>query len=165
MTYRHLLAAGLLSIGGWALSAAAQADTVLYDGMGFMTGTQSFTDSFNLPTAGVVTVTLTDVAWPDQLASLNFLLASSSGPSGPEMGAGTEAFNVKAGDFFAQWFGTAQGPLDAGVFALKISYLPAGATPVPLPTSLALLLSGLGLMIWQRRSRPKTQAGGYNLSI
>jgi hypothetical protein len=67
------------------------------------------------------------------------------------MGAGTASFKVKAGDVFAQWFGTAQGPLDAGVYSMKIDFIPAGQTVVPLPTSLALFVSGLGLLAWYRR--------------
>jgi hypothetical protein len=79
------------------------------------------------------------------------LLGTANGAMGPEMSAGTSSFNVKAGDVFAQWFGTAQGPLDAGVFSMKIDFTPAGQSVVPLPTSLALLASGLALLAWYRR--------------
>lgn len=156
MRFRQALAATLLLLGGWIMSSAAHADTVLYDGTGFVVGTQSFVQSFDLTTAGTLTVTLTNVAWPQQLASLNLLMTSPSGGAmGPEMGAGIATFNVRSGeDVFAQWFGTAQGPLDAGVFSMKIMFQPAGGgTTVPLPTSIALFLSGLGLLVWQRRGR------------
>jgi hypothetical protein len=145
------LAAVTLLWSTWIISAAAHADTVLYDGTGFVVGTQSFVQSFDLTTPGTLEVTLTNVAWPEQLASLNMLLGSANGAMGPEMGAGTASFKVKAGDVFAQWFGTAQGPLDAGVYSMKIDFIPAGQTVVPLPTSLALFVSGLGLLAWYRR--------------
>jgi hypothetical protein len=131
----------------------ARADTVLYDGTGFLEGTQSFVQSFNLPSAGTLTVTLSNVAWPEQLANLNILLSSADGMLGPLMSSGTETFNIAAGgNVYAQWFGTAQGPLNAGVFALKIDFAPS-ATVVPLPASISLFLSGLALLLlWQRRS-------------
>ena len=108
------LAALTLLLSTWIVTAPAHADTVLYDGTGFVVGTQSFVQSFNLSTPGTLEVTLTNVAWPEQLASLNMLLGSASGAMGPEMGAGTASFKVKAGDVFAQWFGTAQGTSGRG---------------------------------------------------
>src|SRR5271167_1986217 len=97
MRFSQLLAATLLPVCGWTMSApAAHADTVLYDGSGFMLGTQSFVKSFDLSSPGMLTVTLIDVAWPEQLASLNMLLSSSEGAMGPEMGTGTSTFDVKA---------------------------------------------------------------------
>jgi hypothetical protein len=153
---RHLcVAAMILGLGFCGLPVTrANADTVLYDGSGFMRGTQSFSDTFNLTAPGTLTVTLTNVAWPQQLASLNFLLSSANGTMGPEMSAGTYSFNVAAsGNVFAQWFGTAQGPLNAGVYSLKIDFQPQGGTTVPLPASVLLLLSGLALLLWQSRAR------------
>jgi hypothetical protein len=148
----------ILGLGCCALPMTrANADTVLYDGAGFMTGTQSFSDTFNLTAPGTLTVTLTNVAWPQQLASLNFLLSTDNGMMGPEVGAGTYTYNITtSGNVFAQWFGTAQGPLNAGVYALKIDFQPqAGGTPVPLPASAVLLLSGLAVL-WQRRAKNPT---------
>jgi hypothetical protein len=147
----QLFAASVLSVGACVLSPGARADTVLYEGTGFLQGTQSFVESFYLSTPGTLTVTLTNVAWPEQLSSLNFLLTAPGAPMRSEMGAGTEKFEVKEGEFFAQWFGTAQGPLNTGVYSMKIDFQPAAA-PVPIPTSIVLLLSGLALLLWQRRA-------------
>lgn len=129
----------------------AGASEVLYDGVGFLVGQQSFEDSFTVNGPGALTVTLSDVAWPVALSSLDLVVGTSQGLLGPEMGAGTATFQVTSrGNIYAQWFGTAQGPLDAGVYGLKVQWAP---TPVPLPTSIALLLSGLILLAWQRRER------------
>jgi hypothetical protein len=144
-------AAACCSLG----SLQAQADQVLYEGIGFLQGTQSFTDSFSVASPGTLTVTLGDIGWPAPLSSLNLLVSSPSGSLGPEMGVGTESFNVSSGNVIAQWFGTAAaGGMNAGVYSLEISFAPGGSgSPVPLPTSVALLLSGLGLLIWQRRAK------------
>jgi hypothetical protein len=144
----------------------AKADTVLYDSSGFLQGTQSFAQTFNLSAPGTLTVTLSNVAWPQQLANLNFLLSSANGIIGSEMSAGTFSFDIAAGgNVFAQWFGTAQGPLNTGVYSLKIDFQPlgGGGTPVPLPTSGLLLLSGLALLLWKRRTRTGAARGSRQL--
>ena len=151
-----LAAAGVLACCAAGARPAA-ASEVLYSSVGFLQGTQSFSDSFNVASAGTLTVTLGNVGWPQPLASLNMLVSSAGGALGPEMGAGTSSFNVAAGDVFAQWFGTAmQGGLNAGVYSLEIQFQPnsgTGGSVVPLPTSIALLLSGIGLLVWQRKTR------------
>lgn len=153
--HRKLILA-MSAIACWSLSPVqAKADQTLYDGIGFLQGTQSFTDSFSVASPGTLTVTLGDIGWPTPLASLNLLVSSPSGALGPEMGVGTETFNVQSGNVIAEWFGTAApGGMNAGVYSLDISFSPStGGSPVPLPTSIALLVSGLGLLIWQRRTR------------
>jgi hypothetical protein len=130
-----------MSIGALALaicgsmgSMRANASEILYDGVGFMQGTQSFTDSFNLSSPGTLTVTLANVAWPTQLASLDLLVSSPSGALGPELDAtnstATATYNVTSGNVVAQWFGTAQGSLNAGVYAMEIQFQPS-SNPVP----------------------------------
>jgi hypothetical protein len=129
---------------------AAGASEVLFDGSGFMMGQQSFEDSLKVSGPGTLIVTLTNEAWPQPLASLNLEMSTPQGLLGAEMGPGTDYFQVAgAGSVFAQWFGTAQGPLDAGVFGVKIVFSPTSV--VPLPASILLFLSGLALLAWQRR--------------
>jgi hypothetical protein len=146
----------MTAIACWSLgSLKAEADQVLYDGIGFFQGTQSFSDSFSVSTPGILTVTLGDIAWPAPLASLNLLVSSPNGALGPEMGIGTQTFDVNSGNISAQWFGSAApGGMNAGVYSLEIQFSPnAGGSPVPLPTSILLLASGLAILLWQRRSK------------
>jgi hypothetical protein len=165
MNYKQPFIAAILLISACILPLApASADTVLYDGSGFLTGTESFSQSFNLTAPGTLTVTLSNVAWPQKLASLNLLVSSDNGMMGPEMSAGTQSFAIAAGgNVYAQWFGTAQGPLNAGVYSLKIDFQPLGGVPVPLPASVVLLLSGLAFLLWHRRAR--TEIGPAARSI
>ncbi len=144
---------GIVSAVTLAAVGPAGAAEVVYDGAGFVRGQESGIESFSVSGPGTLTVQLSNVAWPVSLSSLNAVVSTTSGLLGPEMGEGTQSFRLTAGgEIFAQWFGTAQGPLDAGVYAMKIEFQPSGM-PVPLPTSIALLVSGLALLGWQRRRR------------
>jgi hypothetical protein len=152
MNIRKMVMMGVFGAGALAAGSAGAAE-VMYDGAGFIRGQQAGMESFNLSGPGTLTVQLTNVAWPVPLGSLDAVISSASGLAGPEMGEGTQSYKLTSGgEIFAQWFGTAQGPLDVGVYALKIEFTP-NALPVPLPTSIGLLVSGLALLGWQRRSR------------
>jgi hypothetical protein len=158
MNIRQMVMMGMFGAGALAAESAGAAE-VLYEGSGLIRGQQAGMESFNVPGAGTLTVQLSNVAWPVPLGSLNGVISSASGLLGPEFGAGTSTFQVAGpGEFFAQWFGTAQGPLDVGVYALNIEFQPSGVMPVPLPTSIGLLVSGLALLGWQRRRRDEPLA-------
>jgi hypothetical protein len=146
------LAAGIVMIcAAWGLSAgAARADTVLYDSAGFMQGPQSFVQSFDIASAGTLTVTLASIPWLDTIAGLTCFFTTSSGLVGTSMSAGTESISVNPGVIYAHWFGDAAGANGIGVYGLNIKFQPSGSTAVPLPTSLLLFLSGIG-MLWAAR--------------
>lgn len=151
MKLRRMLTSAVCAVGLWVAAAGtAGASTILLDESGFLQGQESFTKSFDITGPGVLTVTMSNISWPEKLSSLNFLLSAASGLLGPSMGEGSQQFEITGGRIYAQWFGQAQGPLNVGVYGMKIEFTP-NAAAVPLPTSLALLMSGLGLLVWQRR--------------
>jgi hypothetical protein len=139
-----------------ALAGAAEpaaASQILYNSTGFIVGQQSFRDAFSVSGPGTLTVTLTNMNWPEQLASLNMLVSTPQlGVLGPWSGPGSDTYLLSGGPVTVQWSGVAQGPMDAGVYGMEIQFQPNG-TIVPLPASCALLLSGLFLLVLQRRSQ------------
>jgi hypothetical protein len=123
----------------------------MYDGAGFIQGQQSFVESFDITTPGTLTVSLSNVPWLDTISDLNLFVSTPSGVLGPTMGAGTESINVDPGMIYVHWFGDATGPYDLGVYGLKVTFQ-SSVSPVPLPMSGLLLLSGLMmLLLWKRR--------------
>jgi hypothetical protein len=151
---RQFITIALIGIAAWALPfSSASADTVLYDSSGFIQGQQSFVQSFDITTAGTLTVSLSDIPWLDTISNLNFFLTTTTGTVGASMGAGTESVSVEPGMLYAHWFGDAAGTFGVGVYGIKLTFQPNGATPVPLPGALILLISGLGLLFSMRYRR------------
>jgi len=159
MHIRELIIAAIAVIAAWAVpSSPAAADTVLYDSAGLIQGQQSFVQSFNLTTAGTLTVSLSDIAWLDTISNLNFFITTATGTLGTSMGAGSESVSVGPGMLYAHWYGDADGTFGVGAYGIKLMFQPAGATPVPLPGALVLLLSGLGGMFGLRFRRADDKA-------
>jgi hypothetical protein len=124
-------------------SPPGSADTVLINETTLVSGTDSSVEAFTIPTAGTITVQLSNIAWPQALSSLSFVASSASNVLMAWQGAGTETFEVSApGTYYAHVTGTAGGLLDLGLYSLTVSFRSAVA-PVPLPSSQALLLWAL----------------------
>ena len=153
MKSTHFLnAAGLLLAILLIPWGAARADTVMYDGMSVVDGQQAFTKSFSVTTPGTLTMTVTDVPWLDVVSDLTFFLSSPKGLMGTTMNGGTESIQVQPGTIYAHWYGDAHGSYDLGVVGVNIQFRPYWETPVPLPASLLLMLSGLTMLVlWFRR--------------
>jgi hypothetical protein len=150
---RPVLAALILTLAAGVSSWAPARAGTLYSSAGFIQGSQSFVQSFEITTPGTLTVTLSTIPWMDTISDLNLFLTTSSGVIGNSMGVGTESVTVAPGVVYAHWFGDADGNYGIGVYGLDVTFKPSTPTPVPVPTSIVLFLSGLGLLWGGRRYR------------
>jgi hypothetical protein len=155
---RQSIIIGLAVIAGALSLRPAAADTVLYDTAGFIQGQQSFVQSFDITTAGTLTVSLADIPWLDTVSNLNFFLTTAGGTVGTSMGAGTESIGVGPGVVYAHWFGDANGAFGVGAYGIKLMFQPGSVTPVPLPGALFLLLSALAALVGVRPRRVDDKA-------
>jgi hypothetical protein len=154
MKVKSVFSAALLALAAYALPLHGARAATLYDGTSLVQGQSAFVQTFNVTSPGVLTVTLTDIPWLDTVSGLTGFLTTASGVVGSSMGAGAQSYDVSAGTVYAHWFGQAQGNYDIGVVGVNVSFQPSG-TAVPLPTTLILMLSGLGLLFgWQSRKSP-----------
>ncbi len=159
MKFPHVSATTIATIAAWVLPfCTARADTVLYNNAGFIEGQQSFVQSFDITTAQTLTVSLSQIPWLDTISDLNFFVSTASGVVGQYMsGPGTESMNVGPGMIYVHWFGDANGQNGLGVYGIKIE---CATTPVGLPGTLILLLSGLGVLFgWKWRRVDSTAIG------
>jgi hypothetical protein len=134
----------------------------LLDSVGFIRGTQIFSDAIDVPTAGTLTVTLSDIPWLAALQNLNcFLSAPGGGLIGAAQNGLFDSVNVQPGTIYVNWYAQAEGPLSLGVYSIAVQLQPQAPPPppVPLPPAAVLMLSGLAaLAIGLRRPRPSLNA-------
>ena len=124
-----------------SLAPHARADTMLLSTTTMVSGTQSAVFSFDAPSAGTVTATLSNLSWPTPLSTLSFLATSATDTLSSWSAAVTQAesFQVGPGTYFAHIMAAATGPLNIGIYSLNLSFAPA----VPLPASDWLLVIGV----------------------
>lgn len=144
---------GLLALTMLALGAARTADaaTIVLEQSGLLGGAQTAVTPVIIPGAGTLSVTLTDLAWPTRLTTLSFALSDATSVLGRMTAPGTKNFTVGgAASLYAHVYGTASGPLDLGLFSLRVQFV-----PVPLPSAAVLLLAGMGLFATMRNPRAR----------
>jgi len=144
-----------MALAAVGLFAAPQsrADMMLLSQTTLVTGTESTVVPFTIPSPGSVQVTLSNIAWPQSLESLSFMLSSSDDVLGSwsTSSSSVQSYNVTPGTYFAHVTGTAAGSLDLGLYSISVSFQPAGV--VPLPASGVLLLCGVLGWLFMARSR------------
>lgn len=148
--FRRPLPAALLAIAaasGWTLPAHADSIPVAAQ-TDYFRGTQTSVSTFQVPGAGMLTVSLHDLDWPSALASLSFSLTNATSVintlDGKTVeGVGTFQYDVSGPGMYAAIVnGTAgpDNPFGLGAYSYNVQFTSA----VPLPASVILLLSGLG---------------------
>jgi len=117
-------------------AAPVDADTLLVAQTNLVAGSSTTVDSFNVPSAGTVTVQLANLPWPESLSSLSFVANSATQvvSDWSTTGSSSESFAVGPGTYFAHITGNAAGALDLGLYSLEITFQPSGGV-VPLPAS------------------------------
>lgn len=110
-------------------------------------GTSLIVNQFSLPSAGVLSIRLADIKWPDALSSLSFLITDLSETWKIQDGGGTLLVDVSGPtQLFAAVFASSQSPSDFGLYNLRADF-----SPVPLPAAVWLLVSGLAGLGFMRR--------------
>jgi len=144
-TLAFLLLAGSFCIRGFA--------EVIYESSPVVDGRLVTSTTFSVPGAGTVTAVLSDMGWPEPLASLTFAATTPSTVLASMSGAGDISFKVGGPGIYSAVVGAVASPnslLDLGWYSMTIAFTPA----VPLPGSAWLLLCGLGaLALTLRRVR------------
>ena len=144
---RRLVALACVAVLGLALAPASRADTMLLQQTSLISGSSAVTDSFTAPTAGTVTVQLSNLNWPTRLSALSFAATTGSQVmsawSWSELAGNVQSFQVGAGTYFAHITGQATGLLNLGLYSLSITFKASDAPPVPLPASDWLLVGGM----------------------
>jgi hypothetical protein len=147
--YRTPARAGWLI--GWAAVCAiaaplARADMLVSETT-LVNGTDESVAAFTVTTAGPITVELTNIPWPQALASLSFMLSSANQviSSWSTQTSTVETYQLTPGTYYAHVSGTAAGTMDLGLYSLSIGTQPVA--PVPLPPGAELLAAGLLLLM------------------
>jgi hypothetical protein len=121
-------------------------------------GDSSSITPLQLPGAGELFITLTDLNFPLTLASLDLSIAQGGSTLLGLSPAGTFNLQVsQATTLFADVFWDGQGSTDTGLYNLTATFIPA--TPVPLPGAATSLVAALGaLLLWAKRRHSGSRA-------
>jgi hypothetical protein len=100
-----------------------------------------------LPSTGELFITVTDLAFPVNFASLDFSVSEPGVTLVPLQSAGTVSLSITQPEtLFADLYWTTQGIYNTGLYNITATFLPESVTAVPLPGSASLLMLGLMLL-------------------
>jgi hypothetical protein len=143
-----LIVAWLAIPGGRAHATAVFSDTVLARGPENLTVVELPIDAI-----GNYEVTATDLQWlGTSLQALSFGVFTSGQLLKSMQGPGTfEFYKASSDKVFLQIYSRTTAPKFAGLISVLVE---SAAPPVPLPSSLLLLVSGIGAALLSRRRSP-----------
>src|SRR5215470_4587795 len=115
---RRLVAIGVLGVAG-IFCLPAHADEMLLQSTPLVVGSLASVTAFAVSGPGTVTVTLSDLGWPDKLASLTFAATTPTGVLTTLSGAGQTSFKVTSAGVYDAVVGAVAGPgfLDLGWYS------------------------------------------------
>lgn len=137
-------AAALLLAAVGACSGAARAEQLLAVSP-LVHGSLASATPFEVPAAGTVTVILTDLNWPQKLASLSFAATTPTAVLAGLAGPGVTSFTTSSAgvyDAVVDAVASPQSFLNLGWYSLRIDF----AAAVPLPPTAWLILSGIACL-------------------
>jgi hypothetical protein len=119
--------------------------SVLYSAPQMVQGTQAYGTPLQIPGAGELTLTLSDLQFPKAFAALTFTVSDAQMALTGPTGAGTLSLNLTGpATLYADVFATAaQSASDSGLYSLTATFLGQSPAPVPLPASGALFAGAL----------------------
>jgi len=151
MSYSRPFAASVLALvlafsAARADAAAVFTDTVLVKGPEYLTVLELPLDAI-----GSYKVTATDLNWLNTpLQALSFGVFTSTQSLGSLQGPGTlEFYKAGSDNVFLQIYARTTAPKYAGLVSVVVE---SKLAPVPLPSSLVLLVSGIGGLLLRRRA-------------
>jgi hypothetical protein len=137
----------------WTILAGPQARAeTLETATNLFSGSQATDYTINVPTAGALDVTLTDLDWPAPLGNVTLSLTTAKSVLQPMSETGNDpVFSITTpGNYYVHVLGQAGGALNLGAYSLAVTFQP---NAVDLPASVWLFLGGLAGLVGLMRFR------------
>jgi len=137
----------------------SQADTVIYEDAQLVSGDSKtyvgyFNQSLDLTQAGSYQASLSDFEFPSRFDMFGLTISSSTQKMGEVWNSGSFSFNADPGEYFLGLFYKTDATLNLGMYGVNLSYRgQPGASAVPLPAALWLMLTGLMAIAGYRRKQ------------